>query len=251
MNEHEKMECPAGQDAPMIMRHFVLLGLLAATAAAAQRFSSGETRTHLIELYSSEGCSSCPPAEEWLGRLRDDPGLWRDFVPVAFHVDYWDQLGWRDRFACKEFTVRQYAWSSQWGVDMVYTPCFVLDGAEWRNGSNHPPRASAEKAGILSVEYAANGTCRVSFAATGDDEVHAALLGGGISSSVKAGENEGRTLGHEFVVLVLKSTRLTCGAAALILPKSADKTVTRQALAVWVTRHGELLPLQAAGGWLD
>src|ERR1700712_4295101 len=78
---------------------------------------SGENRVHLLELYSSEGCSSCPPAESWLGELRTAPGLWRDFVPVAFHVNYWDRLGWRDRFASKEYTARQYAYSSQWHSD--------------------------------------------------------------------------------------------------------------------------------------
>ena len=233
------------------MRSLLLLGLLAATAAGAQKFSSGEPRTHLLELYSSEGCSSCPAAEEWLGELRTAPGLWRDFVPVAFHVDYWDRLGWRDRFARREFTARQSAWSSQWGSDTVYTPGFVLDGVEWRQGSARPPPASAEQAGTLSAEFGANGVCRVTFAPVGDFEVHVALLGGGIFSEVRAGENGGRTLRHEFVVLALKSARFTDGGVEVNLPKSTDKAVARQALAVWVTRRGELVPLQATGGWLD
>jgi hypothetical protein len=234
------------------MHRFILLALLAVTAAAApQKFSSGERRTHLLELYSSEGCSSCPPAERWLGGLREDPGLWRDFVPVAFHVTYWDHLGWRDRYASREFTARQYAYASQWGSGTVYTPGFALDGAEWRQASGHPPPASAEKAGVLSAELAENGACRVAFAPAGDYEVHAALLGGGIVSSIRAGENEGRTLRHDFVVLALKTARLTAGTAEFSLPKSTDKAVVRQALAVWVTRRGELIPLQATGGWLE
>lgn len=234
------------------MHRFILLALLAVTAAAApQKFSSGERRTHLLELYSSEGCSSCPPAERWLGGLREDPGLWRDFAPVAFHVTYWDHLGWRDRYASREFTARQYAYASQWGSGTVYTPGFVLDGAEWRQASGRPPPASAEKAGVLAVECADDGTCRVAFAPAGDYEVHAALLGGGIVSSIRAGENEGRTLRHDFVVLALKTARLTAGTADFSLPKSTDKAVVRQALAVWVTRRGELIPLQATGGWLE
>ena len=234
------------------MRYLLLLSLLAVTAAATQKFSSGENRTHLIELYSSEGCSSCPPAEQWLGGLRDASGLWRDFVPVAFHVDYWDRLGWRDRFASREFTARQYAWSGQWGNDTVYTPGFVLDGTEWRSASGRlPPSVSVDKAGLLSVEYTKAGACRVAFAPAGDYEVHAALLGGGITSCVKAGENEGRTLRHEFVALALKSARLTAGGAEFNLPRSTDKSVARQGIAVWITRRGELVPLQATGGWLD
>jgi hypothetical protein len=235
------------------MRQFILLCVLSATAGAAPPgFSSGENRTHLLELFSSEGCSSCPPAEQWLGGLREAPGLWHDFVPVAFHVDYWDRLGWRDLFARKEFTARQYAYSGQWGSDTVYTPGFVLDGAEWRQTSGQPPPpASEEKAGRLSVVSAGSGAWRVTFAPAGDYEVHVVLLGGGMASRVYAGENEGRTLRHEFVALVLKSAPLTAGAAELSLPEATDKGITRRALAVWVTRRGEVAPLQATGGWLD
>lgn len=235
----------------MPMYLFLLLALLAVPLGAAPRhFASAGTRTHLLELYSSEGCSSCPPAEAWLGGLGDAPGLWRDFVPVAFHVVYWDRLGWRDRFARSEFTARQYAYSAAGGGDSVYTPGFVLDGKEWRR-TTRPPAASTEAAGLLSVDWADDGTCRVRFAATGDLEVTLVLLGGGIVSAVKAGENDGRTLQHEFVALALRSARLTDGTAEVKLPASAGAGATRRALAVWVTRRGELTPLQATGGWLD
>ncbi len=234
-------------------RLLCLLAVLPAVTcpAVTGKFSSGETRTHLLELYSSEGCSSCPPAEQWLGGLRDAPGLWRDFVPVAFHVSYWDNLGWPDRFARKEYTARQYAYSSLWGGDTVYTPGFVLDGAEWRKSAGAIPAASAENAGVLSVEYAAGGTCRIKFVAAGDCEIYAALLGGGIVSRVRAGENEGRTLQHEFVVLTLKQARLRSGVAEIELPVPAAAEIPRHALAVWAVRRGELAPLQATGGWLD
>ena len=244
---------PGRSAAPTDMRLTLLLCLLAAPLVAGPRhFTSGEGRTHLLELYTSEGCSSCPPAEAWLGGLRDAPGLWRDFVPVAFHVVYWDRLGWPDRFANKEFTARQYAYVSQWSRDSVYTPGFVLDGAEWRKGAGQlPPPASAEKPGLLSVEYTDDGTCRVSFDAVGDYEAHVALLGGGIVSAVRAGENEGRTLRHEFVALAFKTARLEAGAARVMLPSAAREGVSRTELAVWVTRRGELIPVQATGGWLD
>ncbi len=235
------------------MRFPLLLCLLAVPLSAAPRhFTSGEDRTHLLELYTSEGCSSCPPAEAWFGGLRDAPGLWRDFVPVAFHVVYWDRLGWPDRFASKEFTARQYAYASQGSNNSVYTPGFVLDGVEWRkSGGLRPPAAAAQKTGRLAVEYADDGTCRVSFDAVGDYEVQVALLGGGIVSAVRGGENKGRTLHHEFVALVLKTARLEAGAAKVMLPVASRESGARTALAVWVTRRGELTPLQATGGWLD
>ncbi len=247
------MKYPRGFAAPTVVRLFLLLGLLVAPLAAGPwQFTSGETRVHLLELYSSEGCSSCPPAESWLGGLREEPGLWRDFVPVAFHVTYWDRLGWRDRFARPEFTARQYAYASRWRSDTVYTPGFVLDGAEWRAAfGRNAPAGSKEKAGLLSVDYATGGACRVEFRANGDYEVHAAVLGGGMTSPVRAGENSGRTLRHEFVVLVLAGAPLQNGVAELTLPQPAVAGVSRLALAVWVTRRGEPVPVQAAGGWLD
>lgn len=243
---------PGRPAAPTRMRLILLAALLTAPLFAAPRhFTSGETRTHLLELYTSEGCSSCPPAEKWLGGLRDAPGLWRDFVPVAFHVVYWDRLGWADRFASKEFTARQYAYASRWSSDSVYTPGFVLDGAEWRKNSAEPPSRAPGPAGVLSVEYADSGVCRVTFAAPGEHEAHVALLGGGIVSDVRAGENEGRTLHHEFVVLALQTAPLTAGAVEVTLPSARRDGVPRVALAVWVTRRGELAPVQATGGWLD
>lgn len=233
------------------MRLIGLLCLLVLPAAAAPwHFASSDTRTAVLELYSSEGCSSCPPAESWLADLREAPGLWRDFVPVAFHVAYWDRLGWRDRFASRQFTARQYAYADAWRSKSVYTPGFVLNGAEWRRGSAPPGRSTAA-AETLTVDYAADGQCRVQFAAPGDYEISAALLGGGIVSPVAAGENAGRTLRHEFVALRLENARLVDGVATLQLPVTPVKGVARQALAVWVTRRGDLTPLQATGGWLE
>jgi hypothetical protein len=238
-----------GMPAPITMRPIFLFLLLAGPLLAAlPRFTSGETRTHLIELYSSEGCSSCPPAEAWLGGLRNEAGLWRDFVPVAFHVVYWDRLGWRDRFANRDFTARQYAYAKDWAAEGVYTPAFVLNGAEWRPGGK-APAASAEKVGVLAVDYFPDGICRVKFA--GEGEVYVAILGGGITSPVRAGENAGRTLTHEFLALGLASASLERGSAEIKLPIPAVVGVGRHALAVWVTRPGHLVPVQATGGWLD
>src|SRR5689334_8314649 len=90
-------------------------GVAATCHGGDKHFTSGETQVALLELFTSEGCSSCPPAERWLGALRDAPGLWRDFVPIAFHVNYWDRLGWPDRFASREATQRQHAYAAVWG----------------------------------------------------------------------------------------------------------------------------------------
>jgi hypothetical protein len=227
-----------------------------AGATEAVHFASGPAKVSLIELYTSEGCSSCPPAEKWLGQLRDAPGLWRDFVPVAFHVDYWNRLGWPDRFSSKEFTQREYAYAAAWGGDSVYTPCFVRDGAEWR-AREVPQAAGGAAAGALTVDYDGK-TLKVDFAPAGgaagaggkpgDYEAHAAILGAGIVSKVTSGENRGETLRHDFIALTLVQGALGKDLA-LAVPTVAS--VPRHALAVWVTRRGSLAPVQAAGGWLD
>lgn len=112
-------------------------------AAATCSATSGATRNRLIELYTSEGCSSCPPADRWLSQLPRDFGV----VPLAFHVDYWDRLGWKDRFAQAAFSQRQR--DRNRGFGWVYTPQLMLDGEDfrsWHRGlparSNPPAQAS-------------------------------------------------------------------------------------------------------------
>jgi hypothetical protein len=242
--------------APTRMRVILPMMLLAGMAigAEAKVFTSGPAQTRLIELFTSEGCSSCPPAERWLNQLKDHPGLWRDFVPVAWHVDYWDRLGWPDRFATREFTDRQYLYRAVWAASNVYTPCFALDGGEWRERYRRRPPQPADEQGVLHVEVA-GGRCRVSFAPKFDPdlkyEAHAALLGANITTQVQAGENRGETLRHEFVALTTAHSSLRDGAGEFVLPQSAQSGVPRRALAVWITRKGSTEVLQAAGGWLE
>jgi hypothetical protein len=90
-------------------------------------FESGDMQTTLIELFTSEGCSSCPSADAWMSRLKTNPDLWKNIVPAVFHVDYWDGLGWRDRFAKPEFTARQRQYVATWRGDSVYTEVAVSE----------------------------------------------------------------------------------------------------------------------------
>src|ERR1041385_4422499 len=116
-------------------------------------FQSSGNQTALLELYTSEGCSSCPPAETWLSRLKEDPALWKDFVPVAFHVDYWDYLGWRDPWSAKAFSDRQTSLAESCSAPSVYTSCFVWNGKEGRGWSGYRtlPPLHREKEGVLKV----------------------------------------------------------------------------------------------------
>ncbi len=200
------------------MRSLVLLGAALAAGwsmrADELRFASGPARTSLLELYTSEGCSSCPPAEQWLDGLRRDAGLWRDFVPVEFHVNYWDRLGWPDRFATREFTQRQYDHAAAWDNGSVYSPCFVHDGAEWRAGPLPPARGKERpphRRGCSGRHRARAEFVPVTADAKEKYELHVALLGSGFSSRVTAGENRGETLRHEFVALARTIRARVCG----------------------------------------
>ncbi len=236
----------------------------AAISANAQNqplvFQSAATQTALLELFTSEGCSSCPPAESLLTSLKASPGLWKDFVPVAFHVDYWDDLGWRDRWSSREFSDRQRAYAAAWANTSVYTPGFVLNGKECRDwsGLTELLKSPGAPAGTLKVSSADLDHWQVWFTplAPGREnyEAHAALLASGLTSDVKAGENRGRHLDHDFVVTAL--TRIPLKAyqdaawAQFHLSKTAKGQTGRPALAVWVTHPGRAEPLQAVGGWL-
>ena len=241
---------------------FMLALVITAKGRAKQlfKFESGSEQTALLELYTSEGCNSCPPAEEQLTQLRNSPRLWKDFVPVAFHVDYWNQLGWKDPWSTAEFSERQQSYAQAWHSGNVYTPCFILNGKEWHGwltGRNGPP-VSHQLAGILTVTSGDTNLWQASFfpekPANTRYEIHATLLIGGISSDVKAGENKGRRLKHDFAAMYLvhfgmaASNGVVQGKFILDTPPfDSEKTL---AIAVWVTRAGQLEPLQATGGWL-
>lgn len=230
----------------------ILLACLTAPVAASEiHVRSGPRRARLLELYTSEGCSSCPPADAWFSSLRGAEGLWTEFVPIVLHVDYWDGLGWPDAFADKSYTARQRAYAAAWGTGTVYTPGVVLDGAEWRGWGSAAPGAK-EEAGVLDARAGKAGVRATFFPAKDDGpyELYAARLGFGIESKVAAGENAGRTLSHNFVVLSLAHSPLKRGpdgwVGAASLP-AARESAPREGLAVWVAdRRGR--PVQAAGG---
>ena len=232
---------------------------LRAEPAAAQVFDSGDARVDLLELYTSEGCSSCPPADRWLSRLKNDERLWIDYVPVAFHVDYWDYLGWPDRFADADFSARQRRYFNEGAVGTVYTPGVFADGSEWTGWRRvDTPRAGqSNNAGVLTATVQSNRAV-INFAtadATAESLVaHVALLGLGITSEVSRGENRGRTLTHDFVVLGTADNALDRtdeGYATRVNLPVTGHAAERYALAVWVSAAGSQQPLQATGGFLS
>jgi len=162
-----------------------------ANACDTSIYISGTEKTHLVELFTTEECSSCPPAEKWLNSLSSHPGLWRDFVPVAFHVSYWGYLGWKDPIAKPEYSARHKSYAKSW-KSVVYTPTFALDGREWRMQLSQrvPPTKSDETAGVLKVTRETTGKLAATYfpprnETAGSYIMSAALLGHGIAHSMR------------------------------------------------------------------
>jgi hypothetical protein len=182
---------------------------LVAGAAGSCAARSGEATAALVELYTSEGCSSCPPADRWLSTLREGA-----VVPLALHVDYWDSIGWRDRFADPRFSRRQREAVRRGGGRVAYTPQVVVDGHDFRRWHEasaferavkavtaRPPQAALELTAEQGPAGAWTATLSGKVAARpGRAEAYLALYESGLETDVRAGENQGARLRHDYVV---------------------------------------------------
>ncbi len=166
---------------------------------------SGATRVNVVELYTSEGCSSCPPADRWLSTLASDTGGANPVLPLAFHVTYWDRLGWADRFARPAYTERQYSVAAAIGAAVVYTPQVIVNGADWRNWPRLPKLEAAPDVQVQLSRDGGTFTARIKrrdgAAITQPVSGYWALLEDGHKTTVRAGENSGATLRHDHVVI--------------------------------------------------
>lgn len=258
------------------MKKLITSGLLAVAMfsqqqALAETFNSGIDSVALVELFSSEGCSSCPPAEKKLSELVESPQLFKTFVPVAFHVDYWDRLGWADRFASPEYTARQYSLSSTGKQRSVYTPNFIISGNEWKGFFRGHPIEGAVGAmrksaiGNLQIDYQSSDSLHQVKAVFSPEQgftadpnkpliLSVAPLGMDLQSHVKRGENRNRQLRHEFVALDWQKVAMTFEnnqwVATLNLSKDAHQEQA-QAISAWVSNETSLAPIQAVGGYIQ
>lgn len=190
----------------------------------------------LVELFTSEGCSSCPPADALLSELlHDQPVAGAEIVPIGLHVDYWDQLGWKDVASSHDATARQQAYARTFGDDNIYTPQAIVDGRDAMVGSDSSAlrgaitRAAARPHASLQVTASMNGqeaAVSVSAADLPADareplDVVVALVEDGVSSSVTRGENTGRTLHHDAVVRSLRTIPFVPSGARAPIPVDA------------------------------
>jgi len=223
--------------------------------AGEKLFNSGIKQTVLVELYTSEGCSSCPPAENYLNKFVQNPELWKRYIPLAFHVDYWDYLGWKDKYADPLFTARQRQHAAINSARTIYTPGFFVNGRSWRMGFfTSIPSPDTQSVGNLQVKYN-QGIIQATFqpASKSDEllELNVAVLGMGITSNIAAGENEGRFSSHEFVVLGYEKTQGVQNRWKVKQPVMKNIKAPRYALVAWLSKPGIPVPIQATGGFIE
>ncbi len=213
----------------------------------------------VVELFTSEGCSSCPPADALLGRLVSearDKGL--PVYCLAFHVDYWDRLGWKDPFSAAAFSQRQEAYAQAAGSSRIYTPQMIVNGRDEFVGSDGPHAEHAiasalARAATANVELQASEsdaatpgaagvasprTVKIAYSVTGatkDMVLDVAAVEAGLVSHVARGENSGRMLRHENVVRAFVMVPLkNAGAGTVVLRLPADTAPQHTSIVAYV-----------------
>ena len=207
--------------------HLLAIALLSTLAvgsrtAASQVGGSSPNTPVLLELFTSEGCSSCPPADKLLNQLdRDQPVKGAELIVLSEHVDYWNHLGWTDLYSSAAFSKRQELYASRFGDDDVYTPELVVDGTRALVGSNWPKAETAIKESLREAKIPVNVTVersegkaqiRMNIDANSTRKqavVYLALAHDHARSQVAHGENAGRDLSHVAVAYSIEEIATT------------------------------------------
>jgi hypothetical protein len=223
-----------------------------ATIVETRRAQPTATVPVVVELFTSEGCSSCPPADALLrDLLAKQPVAGAMVIGLGEHVDYWNQLGWRDPFSDARFSDRQRRYASATSSD-TYTPQMIVDGTSAFVGSDRSEalraigRAATHAKTPVLLAWAPQPSLRLDVTiahATANDDVLLAIAEDGLSSAVKSGENVGRTMTHAAVTRRLQSIGTTdrSGAFHASVPVTVDTRWRTSALTavVIVQRHGQ------------
>ena len=231
------------------MRRLAILAtgfwMVLGTIAAAQ------SQPVVVELYTSQGCSSCPPADEFLGKLANR----NDVIALSLHVDYWDYIGWKDVFAKPQFTARQHAYAKAAGKRMVYTPQMVIAGQNSVVGTKPAEverlikthRAAPARVDIKAVRMGnkVQITAKPLEKGLGEMVVQMVRYKRGQSVRIKRGENAGRNLAYYNVVTELRVLKTWNGAAPLTF--STEIAGSGQAvIIVQAAGHGRILAAAVA-----
>ncbi len=221
-------------------------------------FESKDHRVNIIELYTSQGCSSCPPADKWLSDLKEHPKVFKDFIPMAFHITYWDFIGWKDIFANKSHDNRQRYYSNKvWKKNSVYTPQFITNAKEYKKwfSNRNFPNFEKKYGGKLKVNLDDNKLQISYFNKDIKNQkiyLNIGILGFDYDIDIKRGENKYKTLKHDFVILnhiqkfaEIKNNKFDLNTILLDLKKDNKK----KALVVWLSKYDSDI-LQSTGGYI-
>jgi len=179
----------------------------------------------VVELFTSQGCSSCPPADALIHDIANDPALRGRVIPLAFHVDYWDSLGWRDPFSSAEWTQRQARYARTMHLSSAYTPQAVVNGTREFVGSNRSAlnaaleKASNEKVGEITLTARREGNSLIADIHTSvaaNDDLMLAIVEDGVTTKIEHGENAGRTITND--AIVRKLVRVKPGQTTVTVP---------------------------------
>jgi hypothetical protein len=213
----------------------ILSTLTAADLAAAPlrcELSAGGAPPQRVELYTSEGCSSCPPADRWLSALKSVD----ERILLAFHVDYWDDLGWPDRFADGRHSQRQREIAARARSRTVYTPEIAVEGREYRGWRQRLPEPAAVAGPTLSARIRVDAGVEVELLPTAgfpsDARAHLAITEDALYTEVRAGENRGKRLRHDHVVRAYARSVPLSRRLTVDLPADLDHGQAR--LNLWV-----------------
>ncbi len=188
---------------------------------------SPANRVALLELYTSEGCSSCPPADRFMSRLKLEDISDEKLIPLSFHVTYWDYTGWKDRFSNPQHDSRQREQAKLNNSHMVYTPQFIMNGKDFRRHGSFDN--DIVRINSIAAEYQLKVSASLNTNAldvvldtktladnSNEAVAYIALYEHGLSSEVTDGENKGKQLRHDYVVRELKGPYLIDQDQALI-----------------------------------
>ncbi len=241
-----------------MLRVLMLTSLISLSAYAVEpiEISSGDSQTAVVELYTSEGCSSCPSADRWLSRLIETPRDEVNVLALAFHVDYWDYLGWKDRFSNADYTRRQRHLGANNLQRTIYTPEFFVNGMEARGTNNILDKiqqanqqqalldlkltVSRDETGLL-LELHSPGERKT----VGQIHHRYLVYENNLSSDVKRGENSGETLNHQQVVRYMSKAQNLQENNQHRIAIEPDWNPQNIGVAVLVTSPGEKQYLQA------
>ena len=231
----------------------LILGFVALAAGLSAPALAQEQTPVVVELYTSQGCNSCPPADALFGELARQPGI----IALGFHVDYWNYLGWHDPFSSKKFTYRQKEYAMSFRQTGVYTPQIVIQGKRGAVGSDRAAvlQAIADarrgKSGVtVLLEKLGGNRLKATISAAAEAkgaDIYLALFDRRQSTKILRGENEGKTLHNFHVVREWRKLGQYEGEKAEFAITAASEKGEKRTGAAVIVQHGKAGAILGAG----